>query len=106
MRTLWPATSISQMLPSGSTRMPWEDFTGTSFQAWSILPFLSNSTTGWEPRLNTQTLSDLSTATPEHSPEIEAVRKFGPVLDWMIGQVRAHSGRDGSGRGAENEQSR
>src|SRR6476469_2985136 len=72
-RTTCPLTSMPQMLPSGSTRIPCDDTTVPSPQDCSMLPFLSNWTTGCLPRLKTQTLSLRSTATPEHSP------KFHPV---------------------------
>src|SRR5260370_293882 len=91
LMTTWAFTSTPEMLPSLSTRMPCEDFSTTSGHACRNFPFLSNWMTGCEPRLNTQTLSFLSTATPEHSPKFHPLGSFaqsftscnvscGPVL--------------------------
>jgi hypothetical protein len=82
------ATSTVQMFPSWSTLRPCAAVTGTSVQAWSILPDLSNSITGCAPRLNTQTLSSLSTDTPEHSPKFQPGRELRPVHYHVMRQRR------------------
>src|ERR1700732_2243715 len=71
-----PATSMVQILPSASRRIPCDDFTGTSVQDCSMCPDLSNCITGWAPRLNTHTLSFLSTSTPEVSPKFQPAGNF------------------------------
>src|SRR5262249_25901678 len=80
-------TSTAQTLPSLSTRIPCDEIKLFSPQACSIFPFLSNWTTGCEPRLNTQTLSWRSTATPEHSPKFQPFGSCAQSLTTLCGNA-------------------
>src|SRR6266849_5163714 len=71
LKTTCPFTSTHQILPSGSTRMPCVVRNSPSPQLRMKFPLRSNSITGCAPRLNTQTLSCLSTATPDDSPRFQ-----------------------------------
>src|ERR1051325_1184759 len=94
--TTCPFTSTPQTLPSASTRTPWDETTVPSPQACSIFPLLSNWMTGCLPRLNTQTLSWRSTATPEHSP------KFHPAGSWAQSLTTLYGSAGPDFRSAEN----
>ena len=63
--------------------------TTTSGQACRNFPVLSNWITGCEPRLNTQTLSSLSTAAPERSPKFHPFGSLGPIFHNMQRELRS-----------------
>src|SRR5262245_2914150 len=91
-RTVWSASSVSQIVSSSAMKTPWARGNMPSPNERKKLPSQSNTIIGCSPRLKTKTLSCRSTPTPPISLNDQPGGSFAQFLHWFVGVCAAANG--------------